>query len=76
MAKTQKKILGEEFGVKPDEADKLYLGLLDSGPQKIEMNRTIREGLKFRHLAKTKNGKICLTPLGKTIAKGAKKLFH
>jgi len=71
----QKRILKEEFGITPDESDKLYLGLLNSKPKKLEMTKEVEEGLKYRHLAKTKDGKIYLTSLGKTIAKGAKKLF-
>jgi predicted transcriptional regulator len=78
---TQKKILKEEYEMEIDESDKLYIGLLEkeavneSKAIKLEPNRQIKEGLKFRHLKKTKNEKVYLTALGQTIAKGAKKLF-
>lgn len=61
MAK-QKEILMDQFGVIPDEKDKLYVGLLDSGSQKIEITKEVKQGLKFRHLTKTKVRKIYLTP--------------
>ena len=77
----QKKILKEEFGVKLEESDKLYIGLLEKKATtekkalKIWENQTVKEGLKFRQLAKTKDGRVYLTELGQTIAKGAKTLF-
>lgn len=78
----QKRMLKENFEVKLNESDKLYIGLLeanainDKNAIKAEINKTVKEGLKFKHLAKTKDNKIYLTELGQTITKGTKKLFY
>lgn len=42
----------------------------------LKQNKIIEEGLRFKHFAKTKDGKIYLTELGKKIAEGALKMFY
>jgi len=77
----QKKLLKEEFDVKPSRADEIYIELLErkafneKSAIKIERSETIEKGLKFKHLKQTKKGRIHLTKLGRIIAKGAKELF-
>ncbi|MCX6799492.1 MAG: hypothetical protein NTW59_05365, partial [Candidatus Diapherotrites archaeon] len=79
--KEQKKILRDDFDIRADDSDRLYLGLLKNKATNekdsiwVEESPEVKIGLKFRHLAKAPNGKIYLTELGQTMAKGAKKLF-
>ncbi|MFH1696559.1 MAG: hypothetical protein ABH854_01470 [Candidatus Diapherotrites archaeon] len=78
----QKEILREEFGIKMDNSDKLYMSLIKEGAISPENairlplgNGIIKEGLKLGHLKKGKQGRIYLTKIGRMIAEGAVELF-
>jgi len=73
--------LVNDFGMKLTDSDKLYLGLFEKNITnkehaiKLGNSQIVKDGLKFRHLEKTPDGRIYLSVLGKTIAIGAKELF-
>jgi predicted transcriptional regulator len=77
----QERILKEEYGVELAPLEEVYVNLSRSKAvskeraMQIPLTKYVAEGIKFQHLKKTEDGKIYLTKIGESIAKGAEGLF-